>query len=805
MDHDSDTMAMDTRTRDGDARLIGVRDDWWFTGVAPRPGHCPGVDGSGRITSLPLPDLARCSRQDVLDYFDNSWTLQETLFAGLQTAEPFYRAPDHNLRHPLIFYYGHPAALYLNKLRVAGLVDDSVNAYYEEIFETGVDEMSWDDLSKNEMVWPRLDEVHAYRSEIYRIMRDVITKNDFAAELGRAVTMDDPGWAVFMGFEHDRIHLETSSVLIRELPARLASRHPAWPSPATSARTSSDGRLGSVRLPDNDMLEVPAGDVVVGKPRAFPSYGWDNEYGHRRTPVSAFKASRYLISNGEYYVFVTSGGYQEQRHWSADGWGWRSFRNAKWPRFWVPDGPAGLHAYRLRTVFDEIRMPWDWPVCVNYHEAKAYCAWRGERDGVPYRLVTEAEHHRMRNPLPPDPGPTDDPVMCHSGHALASQGININLAFGSETPVDASPPSAAGFGDVFGNVWQWCEDHFHPLPGFAVHPFYDDFSIPCFDGEHQMILGGSFISTGAEASIWARFHFRPHFLQHSGIRLAQSVDGADNDAVRLDREIVHPANDIYRTRQSLNQYLLMHYGTAEETLGTPSLAAGVFSQAHGFSRRVVGLLVDTARAHGVPLGDALDLGCAVGGATFELSKHFDRVLGLDYSPSFIDTARELARAGSIPYQRIDQGERSTALWARVDPAAHADRVEFQVADACALPTGVGSFDSVLLANILCRLPDPRACLARMCGADAVLRPGGLLLVASPWSWTAEFTERPQWLGASPGSGSSDDALHEFLSVEYELIYTGELPMVLRDHERRFQYVLPRTTIWRRNSETHSER
>lgn len=75
--------------------------------------------------------------------------------------EPFYRPPYHNLRHPLIFYYGHPAALYINKLRVAGVIAEPVNPYFENIFETGVDEMSWDDLSKNDMMWPSLREVRA--------------------------------------------------------------------------------------------------------------------------------------------------------------------------------------------------------------------------------------------------------------------------------------------------------------------------------------------------------------------------------------------------------------------------------------------------------------------------------------------------------------------------------------------------------------------------------------------------------------------------------------------------------------------
>jgi hypothetical protein len=46
--------------------------------------------------------------------------LTNTLFAALRNDSVFYMMPD-RLRRPLIFYFGHPAALYVNKLQVAGL------------------------------------------------------------------------------------------------------------------------------------------------------------------------------------------------------------------------------------------------------------------------------------------------------------------------------------------------------------------------------------------------------------------------------------------------------------------------------------------------------------------------------------------------------------------------------------------------------------------------------------------------------------------------------------------------------------
>jgi len=47
--------------------------------------------------------------------------------------------------------------------------------------------------------------------------------------------------------------------------------------------------------------------------------------------------------------------------------------------------------------------------------------------------------------------------------------------------------------------------------GFEVHPFYDDFSTPTFDTKHNLIKGGSFISTGNEALTSSRYAFRRHF------------------------------------------------------------------------------------------------------------------------------------------------------------------------------------------------------------------------------------------------------------------------------------------------------
>jgi 5-histidylcysteine sulfoxide synthase/putative 4-mercaptohistidine N1-methyltranferase len=782
-----------------DTGLLGPRPDWWWTGKPPIPGQCPGVLSNGTLSSLPLIDLSQCTRQDVLDYFDNTWTLTEVLFSALQGSEVLYRSPYHQLRHPLVFYYGHTAAVYVNKLRVAGLLQAPINEYFEQIFETGVDEMSWDDMSKNEMTWPSFEAVHDYRKTVYNTLKQIIETHAAFENQNLPITQNNPAWAVFMGFEHERIHLETSSVLFRELPVHFLRRPEQWPPyHPTADEPNRHPPQAGVHYPNNPMVAVAAGEVILGKPQDWPSYGWDNEYGERTVRVRPFRASQYLVSNGEFYEFVKAGGYREQRYWTEGGWQWRKFRNAKWPVFWVAHGPAGLHQYKLRTCFEIIDMPWSWPADVNYHEAKAYCAWRTEQEGldIPYRIMTEGEHNRMRDKtcFEETLGIARDPVMTTSGlDMVKAKGMNLNLAYGAQSPVDALPPTSAGFHDVFGNVWQWCEDDFNPLSNFRVHYMYDDFSTPCFDGKHNMIMGGSFISTGDEASIWARFHFRPHFFQHAGFRLVCSDDGDPTcDAVKLSTA----SGNVYETQQFVNEYMLLHYGTTEDAMPYPFGPRDAIN----FPTRCAKLLVESANKLGIQTQRAIDVGCAVGGAVFELARTFEEVVGVDLSEAFIEAANTLKHEGHLDYFRKDEGELGQTLTATIVPSIDRHRTTFRQADACALPPELVGFDAVLLANLLDRLPSPKAALARMGGYLGLVRPGGLLVIMSPYTWMEQFTPVDAWLGGYERDGtalSSKDGIAAALGESFELVSEEDMPLLIREHVRKYQYIVTHVTVWKR--------
>lgn len=816
--------------------LSGPRSDDWFTGVPP--SRCPGLDKDGTIRSLPFPNLNAVTRDSVKDYFDNSWTLFETLFAGLNGEEYFYRPPVHGLRHPQIFYYGHSPCLYINKLRVAGVLEKPVNPYFESIFEVGVDEMLWDDMHKNDMMWPTVSEVHEYRKRVYEvIVNTIMTHPSLDDSHGPVlVNKEHPMWALFMGFEHERIHFETSSVLFREAPYHLVQTPKSWPSlhPSAAKTTPSTMPIEGVDYPRNKMITVNAESVDLGKPADFPSYGWDNEYGERTVSVPPFQASEYMITNGEFWQFVADGGYREQQFWCDDGWAWRTHRNLKWPFFWEPLGPAGSHEYSLRTIFKIISMPWDWPVDCTYYEAKAFCRWKTAKEGSPtsrpYRVLTEAEHHVIRNKEHSlEAARKDvnaDRVLAVGGASFAEgpSGSNMNLAFASQNPVDYFSPSHTGHRDTTGNAWEWTEDHFNPLKGFEVHHVYDDFSSPCFDGKHSMIVGGSFISTGDEASVFARFHFRPHFLQHSGFRLVASDHEApathlfagrfggqlaarEAALVQDDKGDKQSNDNVYETDESLNMYLSLHYPLSGVREGVSPIISHQHAPTHGlrFPQRVAELL---ARLAPEKMESALDVGCAVGGASFEMAKSFDHVDAFDFSNSFVVAAMRMQKAEQVRFKIPIEAD----LFEQVEAAHEHDvsqeirnKVNFFQGDACrigemATDGHLGKYDGVIMSNLLCRLPDPLGCLN---GLPRVVNKGGVVVLVTPFSWLEQFTPRSKWLGGFYDPVSKDklrskDELQLIMEERgFEKIHEEEMPLVIREHQRKYQYIVSEATGWRK--------
>jgi 5-histidylcysteine sulfoxide synthase/putative 4-mercaptohistidine N1-methyltranferase len=681
-------------------------------------------------------------REEIRQYFHQTWEIEEALIETLRYYETFYRRAD-PLRHPLIFYFGHTAVFYVNKLIIAKLIDNRVNSRFESMFAIGVDEMSWDDIDMSHYDWPEVEEVQAYRNTV----RELVDERIRTMPLSMPIDWDSPFWVIMMGIEHARIHLETSSVLIRQLPADQLRAHPLW----EICRTSHEA-------PENQLIEVAAGKVLLGKKKDHPLYGWDNEFGEHQVEIDTYKASRYLVTNGEFLEFVEDEGYSDERWWDEEGLAWKAYRQAEHPRFWVRENGK----FTLRNTLEIVEMPWDWPVETNYLEAKAFCNWKSARTGKAIRLPTEDEWYLLRDRLVD----TDQPYWERAPG-------NINL----EHYASSCPVTEFGFGDfhdVVGNVWQWTETPITGFPGFEIHPYYDDFSTPTFDSKHNLIKGGSWISTGNEATRDSRYAFRRHFFQHAGFRYIES-----------DRAVA-VSFDVYETDAMICQYCEFHFG--EELFGIEN-----------YPKRCADLCLELMTDR--PRKKALDLGCAVGRASFELARGFEQVTGLDFSANIIRIGVQMKEKGYLQYTRPEEGELVTFLEKRssefgLDDAR--DRVEFFQADACNLKDVYTGYDLVLAANLIDRLYSPRKFLSSI---HERINPGGLLVITSPYTWLTEFTERGEWIGGFRKDGepySTLDALEDILGPHFRRL--GEpldIPFVIRETRRKHQHSVAEMTVWER--------
>ncbi len=241
----------------------------------------------------------------------------------------------------------------------------------------------------------------------------------------------------------------------------------------------------------------------------------------------------------------------------------------------------------------------------------------------------------------------------------------------------------------------------------------------------------------------------------------------------------------YESDRLLGEYLLFHYGSNDEVMPWE------FGPKNGlnFATRTVNELIDKTSISFNGNARALDVGCAVGRSTFELAKHCNEVHGCDLSKSFISTAQTILKEGFLPYRYLEEGDSFKQTELKIENNIHKN-VNFFVADACSLPENLGAFDIVHAANLVCRLPEPLHFINRL--SDLVSK-GGQLLLATPFTWLEEYTPRSKWLG----SGDSEKKLAEYLSPFFELEKTAELPFIIREHRRKFQFSVSLGTRWRR--------
>ncbi|MBI5529856.1 MAG: SUMF1/EgtB/PvdO family nonheme iron enzyme, partial [Deltaproteobacteria bacterium] len=172
-----------------------------------------------------------------------------------------------------------------------------------------------------------------------------------------------------------------------------------------------------------DMCDIPAGAFWMGCNVAVDKECSNDEKPYHEVTVPNFKIDKYEVSAGEYGECVSAGVCT-----GAD-----------------TEGKCNYHAAGKDNH----------PVnCVDWDQAKAYCAWAGKR------LPSEAEWEKVARGADGRKYPWGNTGL-DCDHAVTS----VSPCSASGTAAVGSKPTGAslyGTMDAIGNVWEWVHDDYHP-------------------------------------------------------------------------------------------------------------------------------------------------------------------------------------------------------------------------------------------------------------------------------------------------------------------------------------------------------
>lgn len=244
--------------------------------------------------------------------------------------------------------------------------------------------------------------------------------------------------------------------------------------------------------------------------------------------------------------------------------------------------------------------------------------------------------------------------------------------------------------------------------------------------------------------------------------------------------------NIYETDELVSQYCDFQYG--DDYFGVENFALTCAQKAIGYSK-------------GTQQKKALDLGCATGRASFELTQSFDRVDGVDYSQAFIDAAEELQKNGQIRYAQNGEGDLKKQLLIDMTMYSFRDscvKAQFFQGDACALDPEFKDYDLIMATNLIDRLYQPQLFLTSI---HERINHGGVLLLTSPYTWREEYTAKEFWIGGYKDKNGKEvstlDGLKRLLEENFELIAIEDVPFVIRETSRKFQHTISQMSVWRR--------
>jgi ergothioneine biosynthesis protein EgtB len=391
-------------------------------------------------------------------------------------------------RHRIVFYAGHLEAFDWNMICATSFGMSPFHKDFDRLFAFGIDPVQGKLPQDRAEDWPAIEHVLAYGSRVRATVDDLLERATFD---NSAEPFVENGQIFHVAIEHRLMHAETLAYMFHWLPYEL--KRP----PAVGAVYD---RPGGHRPPLQYGITIPSGVATLGQANdGSRSFGWDNEFDTQAVAVREFSIDAFDITNAQFLEFMAAGGYDDQSHWTADGWDWVRTAGIRHPKFWIPRGGRWFY----RTMFEEIPLPGSHPVYVSHAEAEAYARWAGKT------LPTEEQFHRAAF------GSRQESEQLYPWGNAEPDASRGNFDFRSWMPsaVDAFPEGRSAFGvhGLIGNGWKWTRTLFAPFGGFKPFPFYPGYSADFFDGKHYVMKGASPRTAASLVRRSFRNWFQPYY------------------------------------------------------------------------------------------------------------------------------------------------------------------------------------------------------------------------------------------------------------------------------------------------------
>ncbi|KAF2268735.1 hypothetical protein CC78DRAFT_529723 [Lojkania enalia] len=456
----------------------------------------------------------------------NLWAAWDAVTRMMIPKEELLSKPI-KLRNACIFYLGHiPTFLDIHLARGTN-GKPTQPAYFQQIFERGIDP----DVDNPEQchahseipdTWPPVEDILKFQNDVRRRTQALYSSD--AANTNHRV-----GRALWIGFEHEAMHLET--LLYMLIQSENVRPPPGVVLPDFEALARQSANL----VVENKWFTVPESDIFLGlddpENEAGPErfFGWDNEKPRRSAHVHSFFAKARPITNGEYAEYLEKTGKTTiPASWSSTYYILGETNKNK--RDSVLNGINGhtngedgvshgmMERRYVRTVYGTVPLEYalNWPVAASYDELAGCAQWMGGR--IPtleearsiYAYVERTEVQEFERALGKtipavnghlvNDGVEESPPSAGLASSAASPSLHdlfidlkeTNVGFQHWHPVSITQKGGklCGQSDL-GGVWEWTSTVLEKHLGFEAMDLYPGYTADFFDGKHNVTLGGS--------------------------------------------------------------------------------------------------------------------------------------------------------------------------------------------------------------------------------------------------------------------------------------------------------------------------